>query len=197
MHAWATQSHSFEQVAGVEQVFLAIRADSQQDTVSYAFTTSNLLGLLGARPSYGRTFTRDEEKPGRNHVAMISHRWWQAAYAGREDVLGQALEYEGEKYTIVGVMPVGFTIPMSARVVDGLSMPSPDVWLPAPIEYTSMGFGLLRAGVTSTTATNELNAISASPELRAELFPAGRMRSADSIRARVMRAQDFLGTREL
>ena len=129
--------------------FLSLRADSQQDTVSYAFTTANLLDLLGTRPSYGRMFTREEEKPGANHVAMISHRWWQAAYDGRDDVLGKVLEYEGEKYTIVGVMPVGFTIPMSARALDWLSMPSPDVWLPAPIENTSIGFGLLRPGMSS------------------------------------------------
>ncbi len=196
MRAWAAQTRSFEQIAGVEQVFLSIRPDSQQDAVSYAFTTANLLQLLGTRPSYGRMFTREEEKPDANHVAMISHRWWQAAYDGRNDVLGKVLEYEGGKYTIVGVMPVGFTIPMSARTVDGLSMPSPDVWLPAPIENTSIGFGLLRRGVSSTAVTNELNAIANAPEVRALPIPPGPAASRDSIRARAMRAQDFLGSRE-
>ena len=192
LRAWAAQTRSFEQVAGVEQVFLSIRPDSQQDTVSYAFTTANLLDLLGTRPSYGRMFTREEEKPDANHVAMISHRWWQAAYNGSDDVLGKVLEYEGEKYTIVGVMPLGFTIPMSARALDGLSMPSPDVWLPAPIEDTSIGFGLLRPGISSTAVTNELNAIANTAEMGASLALGAR----DSIRARAMRAQDFLGSRE-
>ena len=44
----------------------------------HAFMTANLLGLLGARPSLGRMFTPAEEKPVTNHVAMISHRWWQS-----------------------------------------------------------------------------------------------------------------------
>ena len=197
LNAWAIRAHSFEQVAGVEQVFLSLLADGQQDTVSHAFVTANLLDVLGARPSYGRMFRAEEEKPGTNLVAMISHRWWQVAYGGREDILGQALEYEGKKYTILGVMPVGFTIPMSARALDELSVPSPDVWLPAPIQETSIGVGLLRHGVTAAAATKELNVIANSADMRAALFPRGRAASADSIRARAMRAQDFLETREL
>src|SRR5581483_11928515 len=150
-------------------------------------------------PSHGRMFTREEEKPGANHVAMISHRWWQAAYDGRDDVLGKVLEYSGEKYTIVGVMPLGFTIPMSARAVDGLSMPSPDVWLPTSIENTSIGFGLLRPNTSSAAVTNELNAIANEPDRGASPIPPGARPapgSKDSIRARAMRAQDFLGSRE-
>ncbi|MFL5615401.1 MAG: ADOP family duplicated permease [Gemmatimonadaceae bacterium] len=197
LQAWATRTHSFAQVAGVEQVYLSLLANGQQDTVSHALATANLLDLLGARPSYGRMFRPEEEKRGANHVAMISHRWWETAYGGRDDVLGTVLEYEGEKYTIVGVMPVGFTIPMSARALDELSLTSPDVWLPAPIEETSIGFGLLRPGVTSAIATKELNVIANSADTRASLFPGPRAAAADSIRARAMRAQDFLGTREL
>ncbi|MEP6496158.1 MAG: ABC transporter permease, partial [bacterium] len=196
LRAWAERARSFEQVAGVEQMFMSLQANSEQDTVSYAFTTPNLLDLLGTRPSYGRMFRRAEEKPGANHVAMISHRWWKAAYDGRDDVLGTVLEYAGAKYTIVGVMPVGFTIPMSARALDGLSMPSPDVWLPAPIEDTSIGFGLLRPGISSAAVTNELNAIANAPEMGAPPPPPGQPASRDSIRARAMRAQDFLGSRE-
>src|SRR5690349_14731854 len=88
LRAWATQAHSFDKVAGVEQMFLSLLPNGQQDTVNYAFMTANLLDLLGARPFYGRNFRTEEEKAGANRVAMISHRWWQAAYGGRADVLG-------------------------------------------------------------------------------------------------------------
>jgi putative ABC transport system permease protein len=77
-----------------------------------------------------------------------------------------------------------------------LSVTSPDVWLPAPIEETSIGFGLLRPGVTSAAATKELNAIANSGDVRA-LFPGPGGVPGDSIHARAMRAQDFLGTREV
>ena len=196
MRAWAARAHSFEQVAGVEQMFLATLPNGQQDTVTHAFVTANLLDLLGARPSFGRTFRPEEEKRGADHVAMISHRWWQTAYAGRPAILGKVLEYEGEKYTIVGVMPIGFEIPMAPRVLDWLSVPSPDVWLPAPIENTSIGFGLLRTGTSADAATKELNAIANTPEGRGVGDPRQLFAPPDSIRARAMRAQDFLAPRE-
>ncbi len=94
-------------------------------------------------------------------------------------------------------MPVGFTIPMSPRVLDGLSVPSPDVWLPAPIQNTSMGFGLLRPGISAEAASNELTAIANTPAGRGDGDPRQLFASRDSIRARAMRAQDFLAPREV
>ena len=196
MRAWATRARSLEMIAGIEPMFLSLLPSGQQDTVSYAFATANLLHLLGTRPAFGRTFRPDEEKPGANHVAMLSHRWWQAAYGGRIDAIGKVLQYEGESYVIVGVMPAGFTIPMSSRALDWLSVQSPDVWLPTSVDNTSIGFGLLRHGTSAQTATNELNAIANTLGERATIFRQP-LTTGDSIRARAMRAQDFLGSREL
>jgi len=197
MRAWALRAHSFDQMAGAEQMLLSILPNGQQDTVTHGFVTANFLDLLGARPSFGRMFRPDEEKPGANHVAMISSRWWREQYAGRSDALGKTLEYEGEKYTIVGVMPPGLAIPMSPRVLDWISVPAPDVWLPTSIENTSIGFGLLRRGVTADAATRELTAIANTPEGRGVGSPQRLFATPDSIRARAMRAQDFLAPREL
>jgi putative ABC transport system permease protein len=194
--AWATRTRSFEAVAGVDQIFLAMHPDGRQDTVTYARSTANLLRILGAHPTLGRAFLDEEERPAANHVAMISQDWWMRAYGGRESVLGLSLEYEGQKYTIVGVMPAGFTIPMTPRVLDWLSVPSPDVWLPAPIDETSIVYGLLRPGAAADAATRELNFIANDSAARAG--DDGFMRpQADSIRARAMHARDFLSTREV
>src|SRR5688572_13383521 len=195
LREWAERSRSFEQVAGVEPVFLSLLPDGRQDTVSYAFATANLLDLLGVSPVLGRGFRLDEETPAHRQVAMISARWWHAAYGGRTDVIGKPIEYVGATYTIVGVMPAGFTIPMVTRTLGGLDMPTPDVWLPAPIHETSIGYGLLRHGVTAESATRELTAIANTPDVRSG---DGRLRpSGDSIRARAMRASDFLSAREV
>jgi putative ABC transport system permease protein len=195
--AWTNRAHSFEMVAGAGVEFLTLLPDGEQDSVSYASMTANFLDLFGARPSLGRTFRADEESPGAGRVAMISHRWWLAAYGGRADALGKMLEYEGQKYTIVGVMPVGFTIPMSPRALDWLSVQSPDVWLPAAIKNTPTLFGLLRPGVSTDAATKELIAIANSSEGHGAGGSRQLFTSPDSIRARAMRAQDFLSSRDL
>src|SRR5688500_3648418 len=190
LREWAERSRSFEQVAGVEPVFLSLLPDGRQDTVSHAFATANFLDLLGARPALGRGFRSDEETPAHRRVAMISARWWHVAYGGQTDVIGTPVEYAGATYTIVGVMPAGFTIPMVTRTLGGLEISAPDVWLPAPIQETSVGYGLLRRGVTAESATRELTAIANTSNVRGG---DRRLRTnGESIRARAMRASDFL-----
>jgi putative ABC transport system permease protein len=194
LHAWSQRARSLEQIAGVEPVLLSILPNGQQDTVSHALVTANLLDLLGARPALGRGFLREDEQPGHDHVAMISNGWWRAAFGGDPSVLGRVIDYEGAKYTIVGVMPAGFTIPMQPRVLDMISLTTPDVWLPRPIKETSIGYGLLRPGMTAESATRELTTIANAADVRSIAFP--RMAATDSVRARAMRATDFVGARE-
>ena len=194
LQKWTERSRSFEQVAGVQPVFLSLMPDGRQDTVSHAFATANLLDLLGVRPALGRGFRKDEETPAHKYVAMISTRWWHAAYGGQADVIGKPVEYDGATYTIVGVMPAGFTIPMITHTLGELEMPSPDVWLPAPIEETTIGYGLLRRGVTAESATRELTTIANTPE---EKVDRPLMARGDTIRARAMLASDFLSAREV
>jgi putative ABC transport system permease protein len=195
LEEWAERARSFEQVAGVEPVFLSLLPDGRQDTVTHALTTANLLDVLGARPALGRGFRPEEETPAHRKVAMISERWWHAEYGGQTDVIGTSIDYDGATYTIVGVMPAGFTMPMVTRTIGGLEMPTPDVWLPAPLEETSVGFGLLRRGVTAEAATRELTAIANASDVRRG--DRQLQRSGDSIRARAMRASDFLSPREV
>jgi putative ABC transport system permease protein len=197
VRAWAARAtRSFDMVAGVERMFLSLLPNEQQDTVSHAFMTANLLPMLGARPVLGRTFRPEEELEGADRVAMISYGWWQTAFGGG-DALGKIVQYEGNPYTVVGVMPPGFAIPMSARLLDELTMPSPDVWLPTRLTNTETLFGRLKVGVSADDATRELQAITNTPEARGIGDPQVPFAPPDSVRVRAMRAQDFLAPREV
>jgi predicted permease len=188
LDAWAARAHSVEMIAGVQEQFLSILANGQQDTVTHAFVRANFLAVLGARPAVGRGFRVDEEQDTTSRVAMISYGWWKHAYGGRDDIVGQLTEWNGMPYTIVGVMPAGFTIPMTPRAVDWLSDASPDVWLPETLEGTGYPIGLLRPGISANDASRELQAIANTTPIPGDtVIP----------RARAMRAQDFLAPREV
>jgi predicted permease len=197
LRAWSVHAtRSFDMMAGVEQIFLSLLPNDQQDTVSHAFITVSFLPMLGAQPALGRTFRAEEELAGANRVAMISYEWWQAAYGGRRDVLGKLVEYDGNPYTIVGVMPKGFTIPMSPRVVDDLA-DVPNVWMPGELRDTRTVFGRLRPGVSAASATRELEMIANAPEARGAGEGRAMFEPPDRLRVRAMRAQDFLAPREV
>jgi hypothetical protein len=72
--------------------------------VSAAFFET--LGISAAR---GRTFTPDEEQPGREHVVVVSDGFRRRRFGAEASLLGSTLQLNGETYQVVGIMPQGFT----------------------------------------------------------------------------------------
>jgi predicted permease len=71
--------------------------------------SSNYFSVLGVLPAYGRPFLPEEEKPGTGvRVAIASYSYWQK-HSRDPSVLGSALLINGRAFTIVGIMPEGFT----------------------------------------------------------------------------------------
>ena len=90
---------------------------------AFAITvTSNYFSVLGVPLAVGRSFTPEEETPGRPApVAIVSHAYWQAHNLD-PDVLGSEVLIQGHPFTIIGIAPRGFT--GTTRVF------SIDVWTP-------------------------------------------------------------------
>ncbi len=138
--------------------------------------SSNYFSVLGVSPLVGRTFLHEEEKPGRNQqVAIVSYGYWQKE---RRDpaLLGRSLIVNGRTFTVVGIMPEGFT---------GTSgLVSPAVWLPLGVYDEIMNewgggsnrplaehgsdrlllVGRLKPGVTATAAAPALKSLAANLE---------------------------------
>jgi predicted permease len=71
--------------------------------------SSNYFSVLGVLPAYGRSFLPEEEKPGAGErVAIVSYSYWQK-HSRHPSLLGRALLINGRAFTIVGIMPEGFT----------------------------------------------------------------------------------------
>jgi predicted permease len=70
--------------------------------------TAQLFQVLGVNPILGRTFNAGEDQPGREHVVVLSHRLWQRRFGGDASVVGQQVTFDGESYTVIGVMPPEF-----------------------------------------------------------------------------------------
>jgi putative ABC transport system permease protein len=85
--------------------------------------TPSYFDVLGIRPALGRGFRADENvAEGQHPVIVLSHGLWQRRFGGRADVLGEAVELSGVKYTVVGVAPAGFS-----GMVPGIES---DFWVP-------------------------------------------------------------------
>lgn len=87
-----------------------------------ALVSSNYFSLLGVAPAQGRGFLAEEETPGRRSpVVVVSHSFWKRC-GSDPALLGSPLLVNGRNYTIVGIMPEGFTGTMNLFATE--------LWLP-------------------------------------------------------------------
>src|SRR2546430_14434092 len=98
---------------------------------SFAFLTSeNFFTLMGVQPFRGRFYNAEECKPSANlPVVVASYGFWKRM-GGRADFVGSELQINGQRYTVIGITPDGFS-GVSALV-------APDVWLPLGV-YSKLG----------------------------------------------------------
>ena len=65
---------------------------------------------LGARVALGRGLgAGDDELPAGSAVVVLSHAYWQRAFAGDRNVLGRSIIVDGASFVIVGVASLQFT----------------------------------------------------------------------------------------
>ncbi len=90
-----------------------------------ALVSSNYFSVLGVAPIHGRAFLPEEEKPDTGaHVAIISYSLWKK-HGGNPALLGSQLLINGRSFTVVGVMPKGFTGTMHIF--------GAEIWLPLSV----------------------------------------------------------------
>lgn len=74
--------------------------------------SGNFFSGLGIDIPVGRGFRPEEDQvPGRDMVAVISHGMWEREYASNPAAIGRKLRMNGSDFTIIGVAPAGFTGP--------------------------------------------------------------------------------------
>ena len=82
--------------------------------------TAEYFAALAAKPALGRVFAPGEDRPGRDRVAVLSHRLWHGRFAADPSVLGKPILLNGLPCTVIGVMPADFDLR-----ADG-----PEIWVP-------------------------------------------------------------------
>jgi predicted permease len=90
------------------------------DLVQGAYASGRMFEVLGIEPHRGRLFDERDDVPGggpHGGVAVISHTFWQSRFGGRPDAIGARLTVERVPFTVVGVLPPGFTGPEVGRAV--------------------------------------------------------------------------------
>jgi putative ABC transport system permease protein len=137
---WRKLNHVFERMSAAEWWAPNVTGVDKSERLWALRVTSNTFPLLGVQPLLGRTFTPDEDDPGREREVVLSFRMWQRQFGGEPGAIGKTITLDGRNYTVIGVMPRGFKFAPFWAV-------KAELWAPLPL-----------AGRTSNRDANSLRA---------------------------------------
>jgi predicted permease len=85
------------------------------EQVVNARISGNLLSTLGVAPAMGRAFAAQSEtgsaQPADAQSIILSDTAWRSFYGGDAEIVGKVVKLNGKPYSVVGIMPRGFTFP--------------------------------------------------------------------------------------
>jgi putative ABC transport system permease protein len=110
---WRRLSQSFENAAAIRFWPVSVTESGEPEQVRGYQVSASFFGTLGMKAALGRAFQADEDQPGREHVVVLSHRFWQKRFGGAPGIIGQEMMLNQEKYKIIGVMPSECRFPRS------------------------------------------------------------------------------------
>ncbi len=149
--------------------------------IASAAVSANYFAVLGVQPAQGRAFRPEEETPGQaSPVVIVSHAFWKKHQLDAA-MLGSTLLINSRPYTVIGIMPEGFTgttnlfftelwFPLGVYdLVVGAGGKDSGHQLSDPDSADLMVIGRLKPGLTVATAEPALQALGAS---LARVYPA-------------------------
>ena len=160
-----------------------VGVDEGHGTIRQGFVdvvSANYFDTMGVQLARGRTFTKEEERPGAaSRPIIVNYTYWRRA-GFPEDILGRTIRMNKQDYAIVGVAPEGFG---GTMVLIGS-----EFWVPLgrhdDLEtdfesrgpqrlddrqnHTLLAIGRLKPGITQQQADEQLKAIAAARE---QAFP--------------------------
>ena len=161
---WREQNTVFESMGLVNTLSrgLTLSGGDEPELLPTAYVHPDFFATIGVQPVLGRAFRLDENDPGRNRVAVISHRLWQRRFGSDPALSGRVVTLEDQPFTILGVMPESYRFPDATieawapeSLIDAARAPRR-----RDVRYQRV-FGRLRSGVTLEQARAEMNTIAA------------------------------------
>src|SRR4029078_5142749 len=88
---WKAQSSSFERMAVYQEMGLSLTTSGHPLSLDGAAVSSDFFSVLRSNAIAGRTFSVEEEEPGRDQVVVIGYGLWQRAFGANPNIIGQTL----------------------------------------------------------------------------------------------------------
>ena len=107
---WRKMNTVFAEIAATRGRSYSLTGEGAPERLIGRSTTASFWNVMGAAPLLGRVYTEAEENANAS-VAVLSYGLWQRRFGGERGVLGRKFLLDGQPFTVLAVMPRGFTFP--------------------------------------------------------------------------------------
>jgi len=168
---WQRNSRTIESMAVMDEQSMPLGTGGHPLQVTVLKTTPGIFPVLDIEPRIGRAFTAQDAQPGHDRVVVLTNALWRTQFQSDPRILGRTITLNGFPYTVIGVMPPSFRLP----VIETIASPNTDRAKPlqalVPFAFSkeqlqeAMGdfnyFGLarLKPGVSVAQANADLDAL--------------------------------------
>jgi putative ABC transport system permease protein len=107
--AWRERTRTLLQLGMIGPAGFSMVAAGRAQQLSGHTFSADVFRAIGVQPALGRAYTIEEDHGGAA-VVVVSHDLWERRLGGRRDIVGSTIATDQGPLTVVGVMPVGFTV---------------------------------------------------------------------------------------
>jgi len=159
----STNTRAFEHVAAFQSDQFNLNGSTDTERVDGIRASGEFFTVLGIQPHSGRTFLAEEDHPGKEHEVVIGYSLWRRRFASDPALVGKTIRLNSEPYTVIGVMPEGFTFPRGAEMPKSFQFPKQaELWVPLALPAVPRGPSELaliarsRPGISRQQAVTDL-----------------------------------------
>jgi len=118
---WRDKNQVFDHVSAVVGWGPTLTGMGEPEDLIGAAVSHDMFSLLGIEPAQGRSFRPEEDQFGAERVVVLSHGLWSRRFNSDPDLLGKSVTLGGESFTVIGIMPPRFVLPL---------VPNSELWRP-------------------------------------------------------------------
>jgi predicted permease len=158
---WQRETQAFSSLAIYRNQDYNYIGTGEAERLTGYMISADFFPTLATMPVLGRTFRADDDQVGAAPVVILGGGFWKRKFGASLDIIGKPMLLNGTSYTIVGVIPAGFTFYGRDRDVYTPIGQWTDVnFRDRRVDVSSHGIGRLKPGATLEQAKADMDGIS-------------------------------------
>ena len=159
---WQRDTRTFSSMAIYRNQDYTFAGRGEAERVRGYMISADFFSTLGVQPVAGRAFRTEEDQIGAAPVVILGGGFWKRRFGSSPKILGETITLNGTDYTVVGVIPPGFTFYGQDRdVYTPIGQWSDRNFRDRRVDLSAHAVGRLNAGVTLAQAQADMDGIAA------------------------------------